>query len=109
MAHGAALRELRHVHARRVRGTPVEIAETQTPLLFWRKEFRPDSGGAGRTLRIWSAPTPKCRSAKKRYCAVDRFKGARVSSSTTKSLPAPCILVKRIRMQALSAGLGGRV
>jgi N-methylhydantoinase B len=32
-----------------VRGTPVEIAETQTPLLFWRKEFRPDSGGAGRT------------------------------------------------------------
>jgi N-methylhydantoinase B len=32
-----------------VRGTPVEITETQTPLLFWRKEFRPDSGGAGRT------------------------------------------------------------
>jgi N-methylhydantoinase B len=27
----------------------VEIAETQTPLIFWRKEFRPDSGGAGRT------------------------------------------------------------
>jgi N-methylhydantoinase B len=32
-----------------VRGTPVEIAETQTPLIFWRKEFRPDSAGAGRT------------------------------------------------------------
>jgi N-methylhydantoinase B len=32
-----------------VRGTPVEIAETQTPLIFWRKEFRPDSGGAGRS------------------------------------------------------------
>jgi N-methylhydantoinase B len=32
-----------------VRGTPVEIAETQTPLIFWRKELRPDSGGAGRT------------------------------------------------------------
>ena len=32
-----------------VRGTPVEIAETQTPLIFWRKEFRSDSGGAGRT------------------------------------------------------------
>ena len=32
-----------------VRGTPVEIAETQTPLIFWRKEVRPDSGGAGRT------------------------------------------------------------
>ena len=31
-----------------VRGTPVEIAETQTPLIFWRKELRPDSGGAGR-------------------------------------------------------------
>ena len=28
---------------------PVEIAETQTPLIFWRKEFRPDSGGAGRS------------------------------------------------------------
>jgi N-methylhydantoinase B len=32
-----------------VRGTPVEIAETQTPLIFWKKELRPDSGGAGRT------------------------------------------------------------
>jgi N-methylhydantoinase B len=30
-----------------VKGTPVEIAESQTPLLFWRKELRPDSGGAG--------------------------------------------------------------
>jgi N-methylhydantoinase B len=32
-----------------VRGTPVEIAETETPLIFWRKELRPDSGGAGTT------------------------------------------------------------
>ncbi|AMJ62578.1 hydantoinase B/oxoprolinase family protein [Bosea sp. PAMC 26642] len=32
-----------------VRGTPVEIAETQTPLIFWKKELRPDSGGDGRT------------------------------------------------------------
>lgn len=31
-----------------VKGTPVEIAEQITPLLFWRKEFRPNSGGAGR-------------------------------------------------------------
>ncbi len=30
-----------------VKGTPVEIVETTTPLLFWRKEFRPDSGGPG--------------------------------------------------------------
>lgn len=32
-----------------VAGTPVEIAEIQSPLLFWRKELRADSGGAGRT------------------------------------------------------------
>ena len=32
-----------------VKGTPVEIAEQITPLLFWRKEFRSDSGGQGRT------------------------------------------------------------
>jgi N-methylhydantoinase B len=32
-----------------VRGTPVEIAESQTPLIFWKKELRRDSGGAGRT------------------------------------------------------------
>ncbi len=32
-----------------VRGTPVEIAESQTPLIFWSKELRPDSGGGGRT------------------------------------------------------------
>ena len=32
-----------------VHGTQVEIAETQSPLLFWRKELRPGSGGVGRT------------------------------------------------------------
>ncbi len=32
-----------------VRGTPVEIAEQITPLIFWKKEYRPDSGGAGAT------------------------------------------------------------
>ena len=32
-----------------VQGTPVEIAETQTPLIFWRKELLPDSAGAGAT------------------------------------------------------------
>ena len=32
-----------------VKGTPVEIAESIAPVVFWRKELRPDSGGAGRT------------------------------------------------------------
>ncbi|SFH97692.1 hydantoinase B/oxoprolinase family protein [Albimonas pacifica] len=32
-----------------VKGTPVEIAEAITPLVFRRKELRADSGGAGRT------------------------------------------------------------
>lgn len=32
-----------------VKGTPVEIAEAQTPLIFWRKELREGSGGVGRT------------------------------------------------------------
>jgi N-methylhydantoinase B len=30
-----------------VRGTPVEIVESMTPLLFWRKELREGSGGRG--------------------------------------------------------------
>jgi N-methylhydantoinase B len=33
-----------------VKGTPVEIAESMLPLIFWRKELRTDSGGAG-TMR----------------------------------------------------------
>jgi N-methylhydantoinase B len=32
-----------------VKGTPVEIAEAITPLIFWRKELRPGSGGEGAT------------------------------------------------------------
>lgn len=32
-----------------VKGTPVEIAEAITPLIFWKKELRAGSGGAGRT------------------------------------------------------------
>ena len=31
-----------------VRNTPVEITETLAPLIFRRKEYRPDSGGAGK-------------------------------------------------------------
>ena len=30
-----------------VRSTPVEITETVAPLIFWRKEYIPDSGGPG--------------------------------------------------------------
>jgi N-methylhydantoinase B len=30
-----------------VRSTPVEISENAAPLIIWRKEFRPGSGGAG--------------------------------------------------------------
>ena len=30
-----------------VRSTPVEITENTAPLIIWRKEYRPDSGGAG--------------------------------------------------------------
>ena len=32
-----------------VKGTPIEIAEAGSPVLFWKKELRPDSGGAGVT------------------------------------------------------------
>ena len=31
-----------------VRSTPVEITENSAPLIIWRKEYRPDSGGDGR-------------------------------------------------------------
>ena len=31
-----------------VRGMPVEATEAITPVVFWRKELRPDSGGPGR-------------------------------------------------------------
>jgi N-methylhydantoinase B/oxoprolinase/acetone carboxylase alpha subunit len=31
-----------------IKTVPVEIAETAAPIVIWRKELRPDSGGAGR-------------------------------------------------------------
>jgi N-methylhydantoinase B len=31
-----------------IRATPVEITESTAPLVYWRKELRPDSGGPGR-------------------------------------------------------------
>ena len=33
-----------------VRNMPVEINEVVSPLVFWRKEFRPDSGGDGESV-----------------------------------------------------------
>jgi hypothetical protein len=50
------------------------------------------------TTRIWSQPTPKWRSARKRAWAGVGTKSWLIASSTTKSLPRPCILVKRIRI-----------
>ena len=50
-----------------VRGTPVEIAETQTPLIFWRKELRP---GFGRRRPHARWPRPDHRSRQRRRCAV---------------------------------------
>ena len=53
----------------------------------------------GSTTRIWSAPTPKRRSASRRNLRGIEMRAARAcASSTTKSLPAPCIFVKRSRM-----------
>src|SRR5450755_1602783 len=57
------------------------------------------------TTRIWSAPTPKRRSASVLICALLKSSEPRVASSTTKSLPAPCILVKRTRISRLSRSL----
>jgi N-methylhydantoinase B len=31
-----------------VKSAPIEVLEATTPLLFWAKEFRPGSGGAGK-------------------------------------------------------------
>ena len=31
-----------------VRGTPVEINESVAPIIFWKKEYSPDSGGVGK-------------------------------------------------------------
>jgi len=31
-----------------VRGSPIEVVEATTPLVFWKKQFRTGSGGAGR-------------------------------------------------------------
>lgn len=30
-----------------IRGTPVEITEATSPIIYWKKEYRPDSGGVG--------------------------------------------------------------
>ena len=50
-----------------VKGTPVEIAEAITPLIFWRKELRPDSGGAGPHAR---RPRPDHRDRERHRRAV---------------------------------------
>ncbi len=82
---------------------PLPHCSTSPPSALWIRYSKSIPGaGEGRTLRIWSAPTPKWRSARKRYWAADSPRHPRVSSSTTKSLPAPCILVKRTCIAGLS-------
>src|SRR5437868_3230096 len=45
------------------------------------------------TTRIWSAPTPKRRSPSRRHWSGPKSICWLIASMTTKSLPAPCILV----------------
>src|SRR5574343_1087421 len=61
------------------------------------------------TTKTWSQPTPKRRSPKRRSCAGPSSKGWRVASITTKSLPAPCILVKDNCMGRLSRSVEPRL
>src|SRR4051812_2953914 len=83
---------------------PLPHCSTSPPSALWITYSKSTPGaGLGRTDRTWSAPTPKWRSARRRDCSGERPPRSRVSSSTTKSLPAPCILVKRMRMRRLSA------
>ena len=59
------------------------------------------ASAAGSMVRTWSQPTPAWRSASDRHSAPGSSARRRASarsrrrSSTTKSLPAPCILLKR--------------
>ena len=62
-----------------VRGTPVEIAETQTPLIFWRKELRP---GFRRGRAHPRRPRPDHRGRQRRRCAVRHPGGIRPHRSS---------------------------
>ena len=58
--------------------------------------WRPPSALRGASMvRIWSQPTPVWRSASARHSAASGAGWPPRRSSTTKSLPAPCILLKR--------------
>src|SRR5690606_25681058 len=62
----------------------------------------------GSTTRTWSQPMPKWRSARRRASAGVMSTSWVTASMTTKSLPRPCILVKRsstalLRQQLLAA------
>src|SRR5690606_24159905 len=70
-------------------------------------------------VRIWSQPTPVWRSAMARHSTADGGVASDRRSSTTKSLPAPCILLNRRPaagstiavgvVPVIGGGLGGRV
>src|SRR5690606_17732005 len=60
-------------------------------------------------VRIWSQPTPVWRSASARHSAAEGGGSPPRRSSTTKSLPAPCILVKRRPRSGIAIALVGPV
>jgi hypothetical protein len=53
----------------------------------------------------WSQPTPSCRSAIRRTAASLKRSGRARASSTTKSLPSPCILMKSRPLIAAYIGM----
>ena len=71
-----------------VRGTPVEIAESQTPLIFWNKELRPipaasaaRRAGMGRSSRSAAASIGRGISSRRSTASTIRRAGATVGAT----------------------------
>src|SRR5260364_345449 len=73
---------------------PLPHCSTSMPSALKMRYLKSASAVFGRsTTSTWSAPIPKRRSASHPRCATLNSMRCRTPSSTTKSLPAPCILL----------------
>ena len=77
-----------------VRSTPIEITETVAPLIFWRKEYIPDSGGRASTgaawVRSWRFRTPRAPPSRSPRCSNGCATPRGAAMEVGRALPGGC-------------------
>ena len=84
---------------------PIEATEHAGPVIIWRKELRPDSGGAGRTRNTWRSARWRAMNSTSRQCSTAPItpRAAAVAAAMAHPPPSFATMARRCASRANSS------